>query len=84
MNINAKNALRREILDLLKNQKEEERLQKSKNIESQLIALPEFQKARIVLFYASFDGEVDTFGLMKQSQGLPKNWKKKVSGFLWI
>ncbi len=33
---------------------------------------PEFQSAKTILFYASFDGEVDTFPMMKQASQLKK------------
>lgn len=34
-------------------------------IKNNLLALPEFDKARVILFYASYKSEVDTFDLMK-------------------
>jgi 5-formyltetrahydrofolate cyclo-ligase len=34
--------------------------------------MPEFQKAETILFYASFDGEVETFEMMTQAQKLGK------------
>jgi 5-formyltetrahydrofolate cyclo-ligase len=37
-----------------------------------LLRLPEFQKAKTVLFYASFDGEVETFEMIKQAVQLGK------------
>ena len=67
-----KNALRRKILNLLRSQKEEDRLRKSKIIQKKLFSTPEFKKAKIILFYASFDGEVETFNMMKQAQRLGK------------
>ena len=67
-----KSSLRKKILTLLRNQKEEDRLKKSGKILKKLFSLPEFQKARVVLFYASFDGEVETFEMMKQAQKLKK------------
>ena len=38
-----------------------------------LIALPEFRRARTILFYATFDGEVETFDMMRQAQKLGKH-----------
>jgi len=63
-----KSFIRKEILTRLKNQKEEDRAQKSRMIMQRLFADPEFQCSKTVLFYASFDGEVETFEMMKQSQ----------------
>ncbi len=37
-----------------------------------LFSIPEFRKSKIILFYASFDGEVDTFEMMKQALKLGK------------
>lgn len=67
-----KSALRSKILKLLRNQKEENRVRKSKEILKKLFAIPEFQCSQTVMFYASFDGEVDTFGMIKQAQQLNK------------
>ena len=67
-----KTKIRTRIKKLLRNQKEEERLRKSLVILEKLFALPEFQNSKTVLFYASFDGEVETFEMMKQAQKLGK------------
>ena len=64
----SKEAIRKEILTLLRNQKEEERLAKSKVIGAKLFELPEYKRARTILFYASFDGEVETFSMMAQAK----------------
>ena len=64
--------LRQEILNRLRNQKEEDRATKSELIKGRLFADPEFQCSTTVLFYASFAGEVETFTMMKQSQTLGK------------
>lgn len=37
-----------------------------------LFSLPEFQRSHTILFYASFDGEVETFKMMKQAHQLKK------------
>lgn len=63
----SKAALRSEILALLRGQEEGARIKKSRVIQEKLFALPEFQRAQTVLFYASFDGEVDTFEMIKQA-----------------
>ncbi len=68
----AKSLIRKEILTLLRNQKEEDRTEKSRLIMRKLFADPEFQCSKTVLFYASFDGEVETFEMMRQSQRLGK------------
>jgi len=67
-----KECLRESILVLLHNQQEEERRIKSKAIKNKLVNLKEFQEAEMVFFYASFDGEVDTFEMIKQTQKLGK------------
>ena len=68
----SKSALRKKILNLLRSQKEEDRFRKSKVIQKKLFATPEFKNAKTILFYASFDGEVETFHMMKQAQRLGK------------
>lgn len=68
-----KKLLRERILTLLRNQKEEERLNKSRAIGLKLFKLQEFQEAQTILFYASFDGEVETFDMIKSAQQLGKS-----------
>jgi 5-formyltetrahydrofolate cyclo-ligase len=70
--INTKNILRERILTLLKNQKEEERLIKSLDIRNKLFQMREFQAAETILFYASFDGEVETFEMMREAHKIGK------------
>ena len=72
MNIPVKQGLRQQILDRIKEQKEEIALSKSRIIFAKVIALPVFQSARTILFYASFRGEVDTFALMREATALNK------------
>lgn len=67
-----KNFIREKILNLLRSQKQEDRLKKSRGILKRLFATLEFKQARTILFYASFDGEVETFEMMKQAQRLGK------------
>jgi len=69
---NTKKVFRERILTLLRNQKEEERLTKSLVIRDKLFKMPEFQGASTVLFYAPFDGEVDTSVMIEQAQKLGK------------
>ena len=68
----SKKDLRERILTLLRNQKEEERLKKSSIILKKLFKLKAFKKAKTVLFYASFDGEVHTIEMIKKAQQLGK------------
>ena len=80
--LKSKQELRQRVLTLLRNQKEEARLKKSFNVQEKLFNLPEFKKSRIILFYLSFDGEVNTLEMIKQAInlgkkiGLPKIIKK--------
>ncbi len=47
-------------------------MNKSSVILTKLFGMPIFKKATTILFYASFDGEVDTFAMMRQAQLLGK------------
>ena len=67
-----KKNIRKRIVQLLKGQKEDERLRKSLVILERLFATPEFQSAKTILFYASFQGEVETFVMMRRAQLLGK------------
>ncbi len=67
-----KESLRQKALTLLRNQKEDDRLEKSRVIQQKLFTTREFKSAAIILFYASFDGEVDTFEMIRQAQKLGK------------
>lgn len=67
-----KSFFRKKILNLLRNQKEEDRFKKSRIILKKLFATRKVQQARTILFYASFDGEVETFEMIKQAQRLGK------------
>jgi len=69
---NSKKLLRERILTLLRSQKEKERLNKSLIISDKLFQMQEFKKSETILFYASFDGEVETFEMMKKAQKLGK------------
>ena len=70
--IDSKTMLRRKILNLLRAQKKEDWFKKSKIILNKLFSTVEFKKANVILFYASFDGEVETFEMMKKAQKLGK------------
>ena len=65
-------AIREEILDLLRKQKEEDRFRKSLVLLEKLVKTPEFKRAKTILFYASFDREVETFSMMRRAQELGK------------
>src|SRR5580692_6218339 len=62
-----KGSLRTYYLKLLKEQNKEERLRKSCLIAEQFWKLPAIQKARIILFYASMPGEVDTLTMIEKA-----------------
>ena len=72
MHNQSKKNVRERILALLRNQKGEERVAKSLVIASKLFQMEEFQEAENILFYASFDGEVETFDMMREAQKLGK------------
>ncbi len=72
MEKNSKKAFRQRLLELLKNQKEEVRFTKSKIIEHKLLEAQEFRQAKVIMFYSSFNGEVETLSIMKQAQKLGK------------
>lgn len=68
----AKRILREKFLKLLRNQEEELRLKKSRLIQKKLFSMRRFTEAKTVLFYASFDGEVETREMMEQAKLLGK------------
>ena len=73
MKIEEKHGIRERILTLLRKQKEADKLQKSLIILKKLFALEAFDNAKTVLFYASFDGEVETFEMMAQAKKMKKS-----------
>ncbi|MBI3990687.1 MAG: 5-formyltetrahydrofolate cyclo-ligase [Candidatus Omnitrophica bacterium] len=58
--IDRKKEIRGLCLKLLKKQSPEERIRKSGEIKDKLFSLSEFKRAKMVMFYISKDGEVDT------------------------
>ncbi len=62
-----KQALRSRIIALLKTQKEEERTKKSCTIKGKLFRTTAFRKAKTVMFYLSFGGEVDTRSMIREA-----------------
>ncbi len=64
--------LRAKMLLKLRMQKEEDRSRKSNIIKRKLFSTAIFKKAKNVMFYISFDGEVDTKNMIKKAQKLGK------------
>jgi len=62
-----KNFIRRKILSVRENHKEEERAEKDQRIKEKLFSLPEFEKAKCVLFYVSIKGEVRTYDMISDT-----------------
>jgi len=67
-----KKQIRSRILLSLKTQKEEDRDRKSKLIKRKLFRMRFFKKAKIVMFYVSFNGEVKTQDMIKEALKLGK------------
>jgi 5-formyltetrahydrofolate cyclo-ligase len=67
-----KKQIRSKILLRLKIQKEEDRRRKSKIIKEKLFRTQIFKKAKRVMFYISFDGEVNTKEMIKEAVRLGK------------
>ncbi|MFH1691852.1 MAG: 5-formyltetrahydrofolate cyclo-ligase, partial [Candidatus Omnitrophota bacterium] len=62
-----KKKIREALIKKLRSHKEDQRLRKSFEISEKLFALKDFVKAKTILFYLSFDGEVDTLRMIKDS-----------------
>lgn len=67
-----KRQVRNKILFRLINQKEEDRNRKSRLIKQKLFRISVFKKAKTVMLYIAFDGEVDTQDMIKEAQDLGK------------
>jgi 5-formyltetrahydrofolate cyclo-ligase len=67
-----KKRLRARILNRLSSIGREERAKKSLAIKKKIFALPEFKRARRIMFYIPKDNEVDTGSMIKQSIQLGK------------
>jgi len=67
-----KKQIRKETLEVLNNQAGEEILKKSAIIKKKLFSLPEFKKAKLVMFYASRQNEVDTHRMIDEALGAGK------------
>lgn len=75
MIITTKQELRTAILDRILNQKEEEAISKSQAILEKFLALPVFEQAKTIMFYASIKGEVSTCAMIERAL----NSKKRVA-----
>lgn len=62
-----KEIIRSKILVKLKTQKEEDRVRKSRIIRDKLFKLKVFQKAKRIMCYISFGGEVDTKDMIREA-----------------
>lgn len=67
-----KRQIRSKIRLRLKIQKEDTRSRKSRQIKERLFRTRVFQKAKNIMFYIAFDGEVDTKEMIKEAQNLGK------------
>lgn len=67
-----KQKIREEILKKLNEQSEHRRKEKSLKIKEMLFKSSEFRQAKAIMFYASFDGEVDTDEMIKEALKLRK------------
>lgn len=72
MVITTKQALRQSIQKFINQQKEEEASHCGRVILDKFLALPVFEKAGVILFYASMKGEVDTFAMITRALELKK------------
>ena len=67
-----KKQIRSKILLRLKSQKEENRSRKSKLIRNKLFRTKVFKKAKTIMFYIAFRGEVDTTEMIEKARKLGK------------
>jgi 5-formyltetrahydrofolate cyclo-ligase len=63
-----KEQIRSKIIFRLKTQKEEDRDRKSRKIREKLFRAQVFQKAKVVMFYIAFDGEVRTEEMIEEAK----------------
>lgn len=68
-----KEKLRKDILRIRKKMSKEKALQKSKKIKKKLFKMDEYQKASSILFYVSYNNEVYTHNMIKESMEKGKN-----------
>ena len=62
-----KHKIRKKILTARENHDDNERGKKDSSIEKKMFSLPEFRKAKIVLFYVSIRGEVRTDNMISEA-----------------
>ena len=67
-----KTLIRSKILLRLKTQKEEDRNRKSKLLKDKLLRNKVFKKAKIVMFYIAFGGEVNTEEMIREAKKIGK------------
>jgi 5-formyltetrahydrofolate cyclo-ligase len=67
-----KASLRKQVADTRNSLTPDERQAKSREIENRLFQLPEFSKASVVMFFASFRSEVNTLPMIKRALALGK------------
>ena len=68
-----KSSLRKELIKNRKKISKNQILEKSELIKNRLFEMNEFQQASSILFYVSYDNEVYTHGMIKESMALGKN-----------
>jgi 5-formyltetrahydrofolate cyclo-ligase len=68
-----KQRIREEILSLRNDHPKDERERKDEEIRRLLLSLPEFRRAKRILFYVSVRGEVDTREMISESMRMGKN-----------
>ena len=67
-----KRKLRKELIDIRKNIPKNEVLEKSNKIKKRLFELDEFKNTSNILFYVSYDNEVYTHDMIKESKKIGK------------
>jgi len=68
-----KTLLRKELIEIRKSLSKKDVLEKSNKIKKQLFDLIEFKKASTILFYVSYDNEVNTHQMIKDTLSSEKN-----------
>ena len=67
-----KESIRKELFEKLNSQAKDELVKKSTIIKDKLFKLPEFKKAKLVMFYASIENEVKTHEMIDEAIGTGK------------
>ena len=68
----AKNDVRKNLLDIRKNLSKDEVLEKSRTVKKYLFDMKEFKQSECVLFYVSYDNEVFTHDMIKETLSMGK------------